>query len=223
MAAKRACGTAKTKRVFGQRQAPAKMFRVGLYARVSTHDQQTLPLQMRAMREYAARRGWTIAAQIKEVGSGAAERDLRERVPDRSAGSDDADWSGHGGAAVCVCRVRAQDSPRTNPRRYCRSPAQRKASGSASDGGEKSKPNPKTSPRRRQQSRDRPPADHRSHLRASNPRHLFPEEIGSPTVVTHRLPKTHGTTLVAVAAAVTFGFVGLRCKVLQQFEERFRL
>ena len=46
------------------------MFCVGLYARVSTHDQQTLPLQMRAMREYAAKRGWTIAAQIKEVGSG---------------------------------------------------------------------------------------------------------------------------------------------------------
>jgi putative DNA-invertase from lambdoid prophage Rac len=56
------------------------MFRAGLYARVSTHDQQTLPLQMRAMREYAARRGWTIAVQIKEVGSGAVERELRERL-----------------------------------------------------------------------------------------------------------------------------------------------
>src|SRR5450631_4173093 len=51
--------------------------RVGLYARVSTHDQQTLPLQIRAMREYAAKRGWTIVAQMKEVGSGAAQRDLR--------------------------------------------------------------------------------------------------------------------------------------------------
>jgi DNA invertase Pin-like site-specific DNA recombinase len=49
------------------------MFRVGLYARVSTHDQQTLSLQMRAMREYADRRGWTIAAQIKEVGSGGGD------------------------------------------------------------------------------------------------------------------------------------------------------
>jgi putative DNA-invertase from lambdoid prophage Rac len=47
------------------------MFRAGLYARVSTHDQQTLSLQMRAMREYAAKRGWEIALQIKEVGSGA--------------------------------------------------------------------------------------------------------------------------------------------------------
>jgi DNA invertase Pin-like site-specific DNA recombinase len=56
------------------------MFRVGLYARVSTHDQKTLPLQMRTMREYAAKRGWTITAQIKEVGSGAAERELRETL-----------------------------------------------------------------------------------------------------------------------------------------------
>ena len=56
------------------------MFRVGLYARVSTHDQKTLPLQLRAMREYAAKRGWTIAFQIKEVGSGAAERALREQL-----------------------------------------------------------------------------------------------------------------------------------------------
>lgn len=51
--------------------------RVGLYARVSTHDQQTLPLQLHAMRDYAAKRGWTIAAQIKEVGSGASQRELR--------------------------------------------------------------------------------------------------------------------------------------------------
>lgn len=56
------------------------MFRVGLYARVSTHDQQTLSLQMRAMREYAAKRGWIVATQIKEVGSGAAARELRENL-----------------------------------------------------------------------------------------------------------------------------------------------
>jgi DNA invertase Pin-like site-specific DNA recombinase len=80
MTAKRASKTAKPTRGFGQRQEPAKMFRAGLYARVSTHDQQTLSLQMRGMREYAAKRGWTIAVQIKEVGSGAAERELRERI-----------------------------------------------------------------------------------------------------------------------------------------------
>ena len=54
------------------------MFRVGLYARVSTNDQQTIPLQIRALREYAARRGWAIALQVKEVGSGASQRQLRE-------------------------------------------------------------------------------------------------------------------------------------------------
>jgi DNA invertase Pin-like site-specific DNA recombinase len=51
-----------------------------LYARVSTHDQQTLPLQIRSMREYAAKRNWTIAMQIKEVGSGASQRELRETL-----------------------------------------------------------------------------------------------------------------------------------------------
>jgi DNA invertase Pin-like site-specific DNA recombinase len=56
------------------------MFRAGLYARVSTNDQQTIPLQIRAMREYAVRRGWTIALQVKEVGSGASQRQLREKL-----------------------------------------------------------------------------------------------------------------------------------------------
>jgi len=35
----------------------ATPFRVGLYARVSTHDQQTLPMQLSAMRAYAKRGG----------------------------------------------------------------------------------------------------------------------------------------------------------------------
>ncbi len=34
------------------------MFRGGLYARVSTDDQQTFVMQNRAMREYIAQRGW---------------------------------------------------------------------------------------------------------------------------------------------------------------------
>jgi len=56
------------------------MFRAGLYARVSTNDQQTLPMQSRAMREYAARRGWAIALQVREVGSGAVKREAREKL-----------------------------------------------------------------------------------------------------------------------------------------------
>ena len=80
MAAKRAPEKPKSPRVFGQARRPAKMFRAGLYARVSTNDQQTIPLQIRSLREYAARRGWTIAIQVKEVGSGASERQLREKL-----------------------------------------------------------------------------------------------------------------------------------------------
>jgi putative DNA-invertase from lambdoid prophage Rac len=78
--AKRASTKTKSNNVFGQSRKPAKMFRAGLYARVSTNDQQTLPMQIRAMREYAARRGWTIALQVREVGSGAARREAREKL-----------------------------------------------------------------------------------------------------------------------------------------------
>src|SRR5271155_715143 len=82
MAAKQASEKPQSPRVFGQRRKHSKMFRVGLYARVSTFDQHTIPLQIRALREYAARRGWTIAMQVKEVGSGAAQRQLREKLLD---------------------------------------------------------------------------------------------------------------------------------------------
>jgi putative DNA-invertase from lambdoid prophage Rac len=80
MPIKRACPKAKSDNVFGQRRKQPKMFRAGLYARVSTNDQQTLVMQNRAMREYAGRRGWTIALQVREVGSGAAKREARERL-----------------------------------------------------------------------------------------------------------------------------------------------
>jgi len=83
MAGKRASSKPDSLRVFGQEAGRRKTpCRVGLYARVSTHDQQTLPLQSRAMREYAARRGWSIVVQVKEVASGASQRDLREKVLD---------------------------------------------------------------------------------------------------------------------------------------------
>jgi putative DNA-invertase from lambdoid prophage Rac len=80
VAARRASQKAKSTNVFGQSRKWPKMLRAGLYDRVSTNDQQTLPLQNRAMREYAARRGWIIAMQVREVGSGAAKREARERL-----------------------------------------------------------------------------------------------------------------------------------------------
>lgn len=65
------------KEVFGQR---GKTPRVGLYARVSTHDQQTLPMQLSAMRDYAKRRRWAVAVEVKDVGSGATTRPKREKL-----------------------------------------------------------------------------------------------------------------------------------------------
>jgi predicted site-specific integrase-resolvase len=64
---------AKSETVLASERTRSKMFRAGLYARVSTNDQQTLAMQNRAIREYAGRRGWMIALQLREVGSGAAE------------------------------------------------------------------------------------------------------------------------------------------------------
>src|ERR1700692_4744769 len=88
MAAKQASQEAKSGNVFGQRRKPGKMFRAGLYARVSTNDQQTLPMQTRALREYVARRGWTFAMQIREVGSGASERHAREQLMEAARGRE---------------------------------------------------------------------------------------------------------------------------------------
>jgi DNA invertase Pin-like site-specific DNA recombinase len=55
-----------------------KVALVGLYARVSTLDQQTLPMQIRALRAFTRHQGWTITLQIKDVGSGASERLQRD-------------------------------------------------------------------------------------------------------------------------------------------------
>ncbi len=54
--------------------------RVGLYARVSTHDQRTLGLQLRTMRSYVRDRGWALTQQVEDVGSGAKERPRREAL-----------------------------------------------------------------------------------------------------------------------------------------------
>jgi DNA invertase Pin-like site-specific DNA recombinase len=212
MAAKRASATAKSKRVFGQRQEPAKMLRVGLYSRVSTHDQKTLPMQMRAMQEYAAKRGWEITIQIKEVGSGAVERELREKVMAAARrreidvvlvwrldrwGRSLADLvvtlkelSELGVGFVSLTEALDLTTPTGRAmagllsvfaefeheilrerisRRNRRSPPQGNQIRSADHSGEEGRPDPEASPRRHQQSRDRPPPRNRSHLCAPNP------------------------------------------------------
>src|SRR5512135_1741287 len=80
MPRKRALPKTKSGDFFGQARRSAKMLRAGLYARVSTNDQQTLAMQNRAMREYASRCGWTLALQVREVNSGAARREVREKL-----------------------------------------------------------------------------------------------------------------------------------------------
>ena len=205
------------------------MFRVGLYARVSTHDQQTLPLQMRAMREYAAKRGWTIAVQIKEVGSGAAERELREKLLaaarrreidvvlvwrlDRWGRSlvdlvvtlkelaelgvafvsltealDLTTPTGRAmaGLAIGVCRLRTRNPPRADPRGHCRSAAAGKASRPARDCRKTGRPDPETSPCRRQQSRDRPPPRYRPHVGSAYPRRKE-STMSSPSIEFHKI------------------------------------
>jgi putative DNA-invertase from lambdoid prophage Rac len=52
--------------------------RAGLYARVSTHDQQTLGLQVEAMASYINDRGWDVARKVEDVGAGSKERLGRE-------------------------------------------------------------------------------------------------------------------------------------------------
>ena len=74
MPGKRVVPRPKSKKVFGH------PLRAGLYARVSTVDQQTLPLQIRVLRQYAATRGWVVTIQVKEVGSGAVARQLRRQL-----------------------------------------------------------------------------------------------------------------------------------------------
>jgi hypothetical protein len=73
---------------------------VGLYGGVSTHDQQSIPLQTRAMRECATRRGWRTALQFKETGSGASGQERR-----RVAGRSTLCWCGGWTAGACQSRT----------------------------------------------------------------------------------------------------------------------
>lgn len=54
--------------------------RTALYARVSTQDQNTLPLQIKALKNYAKQRGWKVVLEVEDVGSGVSERKKREQI-----------------------------------------------------------------------------------------------------------------------------------------------
>ena len=54
--------------------------KVGLYTRVSTDEQHTLPMQMDALKQYVERRQWQIALTVEDVASGSSERPQREHL-----------------------------------------------------------------------------------------------------------------------------------------------
>jgi DNA invertase Pin-like site-specific DNA recombinase len=54
--------------------------KVGIYARVSTQDQQTLPLQIKDLREFAKRRKWKVEIEISDIASRAKSRPKREEL-----------------------------------------------------------------------------------------------------------------------------------------------
>ena len=82
MPVKRTSGKAKTKQMFGHLHQTSNNVAGGTLRACSAHDQQTHPMQMRAMREYAANRGWTVAMHVKEVESRAKEQGQRQHLID---------------------------------------------------------------------------------------------------------------------------------------------
>lgn len=54
--------------------------RAALYARVSTKEQNTLPMQMKAMKSLARQRNWTVSMAVAETASGRATRPEREAI-----------------------------------------------------------------------------------------------------------------------------------------------
>lgn len=54
--------------------------RTAIYARVSTQDQNTLPLQIKALKKYAKQRKWRVVIEVEDIGSGASDRRKREQI-----------------------------------------------------------------------------------------------------------------------------------------------
>jgi putative DNA-invertase from lambdoid prophage Rac len=69
--------------------------RAAIYARVSTHEQQTLRMQIAATTNDISDQGWNLARRVKGVGSGTKERPGRElplKSARRRAIDDDVVW-----------------------------------------------------------------------------------------------------------------------------------
>ena len=53
--------------------------KAGIYARVSTHDQKTLDMQLDAMKRYAKARDWQVETEIAEIRSAAKDKALNAK------------------------------------------------------------------------------------------------------------------------------------------------
>ena len=56
------------------------MLKVAIYARISTQDQNTIPMQIKKCREYAKARDWKVVHVFDEVGPGAKQRPQRAKL-----------------------------------------------------------------------------------------------------------------------------------------------
>lgn len=54
--------------------------RAAIYARVSTHDQNTIPMQVKKCQEYAKARNWIVSHVMKDIASGAKQRPQRDDI-----------------------------------------------------------------------------------------------------------------------------------------------
>ena len=54
--------------------------RAVIYARVSTHDQNTIPMQVKKCREYAKARNWIVSHVMKDIASGAKQKPQRDDI-----------------------------------------------------------------------------------------------------------------------------------------------
>jgi DNA invertase Pin-like site-specific DNA recombinase len=67
--------------------------RAAAHARVSTHEQQSLGLQVEAMAASIQDRGWDRARRVEDIGSGAKERSGRTAPRRRRAARAMRSWS----------------------------------------------------------------------------------------------------------------------------------
>jgi DNA invertase Pin-like site-specific DNA recombinase len=56
------------------------MKKAAIYARVSTQDQRTLPMQIQTLKRYAKDRGWKVVIEIRDTASGAIDRPRRDEI-----------------------------------------------------------------------------------------------------------------------------------------------